>query len=420
MNILLVALGSRGDVEPFLALGNLIKQHKTVRIACIFPEQFRQLAEEEGFEFYSLGTKFLEIIEAPGGKNIMGGDLGRFEKIKLYYKLYKESKEIHNEHMQLMDQHFEAFGPDRVLYHVKSMYPIPYSAKNDIKSIFVSPVPNIVHPTDNMPTLGFTRNLGKFLNRLTYKLTNFAVLKNIKDFSRRVARFEKISSNELKEKLFSNTTLFTISEHIYPRPTTWPSHVKLVGYLERDKQTEWSPSKDLLSFMENHQKIVLVTFGSMSNPDPLGKTKLFLKLLEELGIPAIINMAEGGLTCPPNYHHKDIHFVSRIPYDWLFPKLYGVIHHGGSGTTHMTAKYGCASLIIPHIIDQFLWDKLANQCGLGPRGIAISKLKESQLKARIFDFYTNKSYKQQADKVSKQMATENHEQLILSTIFDND
>lgn len=96
----------------------------------------------------------------------------------------------------------------------------------------------------------------------------------------------------------------------------------------------------------------------MINNDPTEKTKIILNILQRNGIPAIINTASGGLVEPENYDKEQFYFVNRIPYDWVFPKLYAVIHHGGSGTTHTAIKYGCASLIIPHIIDQYVWNKI--------------------------------------------------------------
>ena len=80
MKILLLSIGTRGDMEPFLAIGELLagKGHE---IVCAFPEQFRSLAGDSGFRFLSLGTEFIEMLESPEGKSAMGGSAHRMEKV---------------------------------------------------------------------------------------------------------------------------------------------------------------------------------------------------------------------------------------------------------------------------------------------------------------------------------------------------
>ena len=81
--------------------------------------------------------------------------------------------------------------------------------------------------------------------------------------------------------------------------------------------------------------------------------------------------------------HKDGHITGRIQNTGNeiihFPKIYAVIHHGGSGTTHQGLKYGCATMIIPHIIDQFVWNKIIYNIGAGPKGIKVDKITTKNL-----------------------------------------
>ena len=186
--------------------------------------------------------------------------------------------------------------------------------------------------------------------------------------------------------------------------------------MERNKINNWQPSPDLEKFIAKHKKIMFITFGSMTNPKPLEKTKIILDILENHKIPAIINTAAGGLINPQGYQSDLIHFVSQIPYDWVFPKVYSVIHHGGAGTTHLAIKYGCSSMIIPHIIDQYMWNKLIAQKNLGPLGIKISKLSKSNLAPKLLDLFVNKKYKKTAEQLGKQMQKENFEKEFIDFI----
>ena len=83
MKILLTSIGTRGDMEPFLAIADMLKAagHKTV---CLFPEQFRPLAEDGGHRFESLGPEFMDLLESPLGKIVMGGSGTTWQKIRSY------------------------------------------------------------------------------------------------------------------------------------------------------------------------------------------------------------------------------------------------------------------------------------------------------------------------------------------------
>ena len=71
MKIILTSVGTRGDMEPFLALGEILKE-KGHHVICAFPEQFRSLAEDANLEFASLGEKFIELLNSAMGKAAMG------------------------------------------------------------------------------------------------------------------------------------------------------------------------------------------------------------------------------------------------------------------------------------------------------------------------------------------------------------
>ncbi|MCK4344084.1 MAG: hypothetical protein KAX05_02275, partial [Bacteroidales bacterium] len=131
-----------------------------------------------------------------------------------------------------------------------------------------------------------------------------------------------------------------------------------------------------------------------------------------------INTASGGLVKSDKFDSELIHFVSQIPYDWIFPKIYGVIHHGGSGTTHLALKYECAIMIVPHIIDQFVWNKIIYNMGAGPKGIKIDKITTKNLEPKILELVNNSSFKKKAEQVASQMGKENFREEIYKSIIE--
>ncbi len=148
---------------------------------------------------------------------------------------------------------------------------------------------------------------------------------------------EHISRKMLKKVLLTNKVIYTISPSLFSRPDYWRENLQVVGFHKCSSNLAWNPNHDLVDFLKIHkdERILYITFGSMTNPIPDEKTEILISILEQNQIPVIIGTASGGLVEPAGFRSDNIHFEAEIPYEWIFPKVYGVIHHGGSGTTHL-------------------------------------------------------------------------------------
>ena len=83
----------------------------------------------------------------------------------------------------------------------------------------------------------------------------------------------------------------------------------------------------------------------------------------------------------------------------------------------MALKYGCATLIVPHIIDQFVWDKIVYDIGAGPKGIEINKITKKNLEAKILKLLNNNSFKEKAVQVASQMGKEDFREELYNAII---
>jgi UDP:flavonoid glycosyltransferase YjiC (YdhE family) len=284
------------------------------------------------------------------------------------------------------------------------MYPVIWEIYNPGKTVFVSPVPYLHYVKGHTHT-AFHSNYGPFLNRLTHKLADWGVEQAIMSATS-LLRLKNVTKSQVRNALRNHKIIYTISPQLFQRPAYWQDNMKVLGFHERDRTVNWSPDSNLLQFLQRHSKMLFVTFGSMTNPEPRKKTEIILNILTRYKIPAIINTSSGGLAEPESFDCNLFHFVPGIPYEWIFPKVYGVIHHGGSGTTHATLANGCTSLIIPHIIDQFVWNDIVYQKGAGPRGIKISDITEKNLEPKILELVNNPAFKQRSEAIASHMKSE--------------
>lgn len=417
MKILLMSIGTRGDIEPFLAIGELLSK-KGHSIVYAFPEQYCHLIPKND-KNYAFTSRFLNLIEGEDGKLVMDGSMG-LKKMKAIVRLYKEGMSVNK--ILVMEQFniVKSEEPELIIHNGKCNYPLLWNLSTGKKIVLISPIPYFIHYVQGFGHTGFSFYYGEFINKLTYKIANFGLVKTIYDAQKILpSTNNKVAKNVIREKLFSEKLIYTISPSLFTKPTDWSLNVHVSGYHERNKKTNWLPDEHIIQFTEKHTKMLFLTFGSMINSNPEKTTENILNVLAQLKIPTIINTAAGGLVQLEKYQKNDLfYFTKQIPYDWILEKCYGIIHHGGSGTTHSSIKYGCASMILPHIFDQFGWNNLIAKKGLGPKGVAINKISEQSLKPLIIDLYENESYKLKAREIAEKIVQENFEKQLYDTIMN--
>jgi len=415
MKIILTSIGTQGDIEPFLAIGIILKE-KGHHVICAFSEKFREQTESYDIEFASLGRKNDDVLGSDASKTIIGGS--GIKKFFAYIKLMKlaQKQKVPQEKEIKLYELIKHVSPDRIVYHSKIVHPVLWEYENRGKTIFVCPFAYFHYIKGHSFFSGI--NYGEFFNKLTFKFYDFGVVTATLAAKKWLQIKDKISRKQLKNVIHNRKFIYTISPSLFPRPGYWESNVKVLGHQELKRKTDWKPEKKLIEFIEKHEKILFITFGSMPNPEPKLKTKIILEILERNKIPAIINTASGGLVKPDKFNSELIYFVSQISYDWIFPKMYAVIQHGGAGTTHLAIKYACATMIIPHFMDQFVWDKIISELGVGPKGIKVSKMTSKNLEPKILELLNNGSFKEKSAKIANQMKNEAFTDELYKTIIE--
>lgn len=416
MKIILLSVGTRGDIEPFLAIGEILKE-KGHQVICAFPEQFRDITEESDLQFASLGTKFIEMLGSADGKAAMGGSGSGLKKFLAYIRLARKQADINKELVYKQHELIENEQPDRIVYNGKAICPIIWELKHRGRTIFVSPLP-YMHYVKGHTHVAFNSNFGTLLNKLTFLLAHFGMVTTVMITRKWLKIQDQISRKQIRDILRNNKSIYTISPSLFPRPGDWNKNLKVVGYHKRDAVIDFQPETGLIRFLGNHKKILFITFGSMLNPDPEKMTGIIVDILERNKIPALINTASGGLVKPGKYDSSLIYFVRQIPYEWIFPKMYAVIHHGGSGTTHLALKYGCVTMIIPHIIDQFVWNRILYDLKVSPHGIKIGKISRKRLEPKMIELMCNDEFKKRTMQLSQQMNREDFRSEIYNALIE--
>jgi sterol 3beta-glucosyltransferase len=170
-----------------------------------------------------------------------------------------------------------------------------------------------------------------------------------------------------------------ISPQVFPPHPLWEPRHRMTGYWFTPEVKEWRPPADLLAFLEAGEPPVVVSLGAMaiSGEDSLEAAQITLESFREAGGRAIIqgwDEAMPKLEAPETIFH-----AGSVPHSWLLERAAAIVHHGGFGTTASGLRAGIPSIVIPHIIDQFIWGQKVFELGVGPKPISRSKLTSSSL-----------------------------------------
>lgn len=403
-------VGSRGDVQPFLALGSaLLKQGHRVRLAT--HATFRDFVQNAGLEFYPIGGDPKELIAymvdnpglVPSAKTLRGGQVSRKRKMMsdMLNGCWKSCVEpdidtgrpfvadavIANPPSFAHIHCAEALG---VPLHM--MFTMPWTGTRDFP-----------HPLANVTTSQHDRNLTNYLSYAVVEWMTWQGLGDIINTFRQGLGLEPIPRTEgpmLTETLKIPHT-YCWSAALVPKPLDWPAHIDVCGFVFRDSP-EYHPPEGLRKFLGAGPPPIYIGFGSIVAEDPVALSSMIVRAVEGCGIRAVIARGWSGLSGPET---ASIFWIDDCPHEWLFKHVFAVVHHGGAGTTACGLLNAKPSIIVPFFGDQAFWGSMVAAAGAGPTPIPHRQLNEQRLAAAI-EFCKSKEARSAAYTLSAQIRRE--------------
>ena len=380
MRIAINTLGTRGDVQPYIALAiALTKAGHTVQISA--PLQFADMIQAHGLKCAALPGEFLALLDTPEGKAAIAGREGFTAGLKLL-KHFRPLMRI------LLEAEWNAtqsYRPDVIVYHPKSFASPHMAEKVGCKCILASPLPGFT-PTSAFPSplLPF-RSLGP-LNRASHLVaTRGASLmfgKLIKDW-----RAETLGlSRRRQSNVRPAATIYAYSRHVLPVPSDWGDEVLVSGYWFL-KGSAWSLPESLKAFLAAGDPPIYVGFGSMPGVDAEATTNIIIEALARCGKRGLLSTGGGALRLTDAPSH--IHQIDHAPHDVLFPHVAATIHHGGAGTTAASLRAGKPMTISPFFGDQPFWARRMQELGVAPAALDRKTFSVGRLVSAIEAMDTN-------------------------------
>ncbi len=405
MKITILVIGSRGDVQPLLALGlGLKKAGHTVKLAT--HDIFKDMIINQGLNFAPIQGNPKEVLEGKEGKDWLNTGLNM---ISFSWKL---KNLIQSSAIDVIDDFWKACeDSEAIIFSILSVVGLDIAEKKGI--LCFAGLLQPVTPTYEFPSFMATSifSVSRFYNKLTGLIGEqlyWQIFKNPVNQWRR--KFLNLPYKpfygpfrEMRRKKLP--ILYGFSPVVVPKPFDWPPWIHITGYWFLDAPSHWKPPAELVDFLKSGPPPVYIGFGSMSHIDPKGVTDMVLKALRISGQRGILGAGWSGLG--NRELPDDILGIESIPHDWLFPRTRAVVHHGGAGTTSAGLRAGIPSIITPLFGDQFFWAGRVHALEVGPPPIPKGKLTAETLAMVINKTFNNKKIRMRAEQVGKKIRSEN-------------
>ncbi|XP_021763420.1 sterol 3-beta-glucosyltransferase UGT80A2-like isoform X2 [Chenopodium quinoa] len=404
LQIVMLIVGTRGDVQPFIAIGKKLQDYgHRVRLAT--HANFKDFVLTSGLEFFPLGgdPKVLAGYMVKNKGFLPSGPseipIQRNQMKEIIFSLLPACKDPD------MDSNVP-FKADAIIAN-----PPAYGHTHVAEALKI-PI-HIFFTMPWTPTSEFPHPLSRVKQpagyRLSYQIVDSMIWLGIRDMINDVRKKKLklrpvtyLSGSQGSESDIPHGYIW--SPHLVPKPKDWGPKVDVVGFCFLDLASNYEPPQALVDWLNAGLKPIYVGFGSLPVQEPHKMTEIIVEALEITGQRGIINKGWGGLGDLAEAK-ESIYLLDNCPHDWLFPHCAAVVHHGGAGTTAAGLKAACPTSIIPFFGDQPFWGERVHARGVGPSPIPIDEFSLDKLVDAI-KYMLDPQVKERAVELAKAMENE--------------
>ncbi|KAJ3030403.1 UNVERIFIED_CONTAM: hypothetical protein HDU68_009217 [Siphonaria sp. JEL0065] len=392
---LLTCIGTRGDVQPFVAIAQGLRSaNANCTITLAAHEEYQAFVEGFGFGFAPLRPSITQVLKSNEAKEANAA--GFLFKAK---KMSTLMGPVFTSFLNDIRAAITNLNPTHLILSTQAIGCGAMLIADSNPTIKIS----ILHVIPFVPTglyapalIGGTVSLGmSILNQMAWSAmmsmmaSMTAPLENAareKTGLRHAVDFYPQVANRHNMPI-----IHAYSQHLLPRPTDWPANSHVVGALVVSETAQEQLPADLDAFITQctakSPDTVIVYFGigsmlgslfdhdfatrAVNNVLDASKQVITVHPNVCVIIHTVLNSSESILLDIPTELSQSIYCLTKpAPHTVLFPRVSLVIHHGGAGTTHAALLAGRPGIILPCGLetDQPFWANVLVKSGFGTRG----------------------------------------------------
>jgi UDP:flavonoid glycosyltransferase YjiC (YdhE family) len=376
MKFALASYGTRGDVEPSVAVGReLLRRGHEVRIAV--PPELVEFAESAGLPAVAYGPEFKDYLDEEFVRNLWAEFLRNFWTIRGPINLLREAWAPVTRYWAEMSATLKSLADGADLLFTGQ--------------IFQEPASNVAEYYDiPFATLHYfpIRANGKLVRMVPSPLVRTAMTATEWVFWRMTTKVEEEQRSELSLPKAAHRAPRRIAERrsleiqayeefCFPGLASewakWDGQRPFIGTLTMELTTD--ADDEVASWIGAGTPPICFCFGSIAVESASDTVEMIDAACAELGERALI--CAGGSDFSEAPHSGHVKVVGPVNYAESFPVCRAVVHHGGAGTTAASLRAGVPTLILWTTGDQPLWGARIKQLKVGAARRLSSTTRES-------------------------------------------
>jgi len=365
MNIGIFTYGTRGDLQPYIALAlGLMQRGHNVSIAAT--QDFRDFVESFGIRFQSLWGNAEAMMNSAEGQRILKTQ-NAVKLMQYYFKVLHDNRGV------LRESYYKAVSEvDYIIANSMTVPIVSAIVEKQKKPLALTYFMPPVVPTRDFPLGDFDFFNFPCYNKLTYQLAHFFFWRFIKhdvNEYRRVLGLPELKMNLIKhldrQRILD---LYCLSQHLIPQPSDWGEHHKISGFIQMPPQAGGKyaydqTSAELSAWLESGSKPIYIGFGSngVGNTDKI--VSVILELLSKANERILFCTGWSLFSDLPK--HENLYITKYVNHEAVLPYCKLGVFHGGAGTLAAMLRHNLPVIIISFYTDQPTWGKIVVRKKLG-------------------------------------------------------
>ncbi|KAJ6134158.1 hypothetical protein N7523_000480 [Penicillium sp. IBT 18751x] len=427
LNIVIQVIGSRGDIQPFIALGKELKAFGH-RVRFATHSEFRHFVLSNGLEFFSIGGDPSELMSfmvnnsglLPNLKTIRSGTIQKRRRDMrqiidgCWHSCFETGDGTHlnknNDDLWngTVDYRRHPFVADAIIANPPSLTHIHCAQRLGVPLHMMftmpwSPTQSFPHPLAVTHSQDCKPSVANFLSYIVVEMMIWEGLGDLVNKFRRICLsldpLDTITVSSLMHRLRIPFTYFWYdtsplcfihgprltsvnrarSPTLLPKPPDWFDNIDVCGFNFLPSQPDYRPPPAITTFLEAGPPPIYIGFGSIVVDNQSELKRTVLRAISNTGQRAMISKGWANFTFESTECPENVLMIGNVPHDWLFQHVSCVIHHGGAGTTASGLALGRPTVIIPFFGDQHFWGKVVARAGAGPAPIPYTQLTAEKL-----------------------------------------
>jgi UDP:flavonoid glycosyltransferase YjiC (YdhE family) len=360
MHVILVTVGSSGDVHPFVGLGIALRK-RGHRVTLVTGGYFEQLARDAGLEFVDFAPEidYRELINDPRIWNRFRGfqvvmQQGVIPALRSTYQAIAERYVLGETVVAASSLALGAVV-------AREKLGVPLATVHLSPSIFRSYVQSPKLPGTFLPDW-----LPTPLKRFQYWVADRAIIDRLLGPALNGLRAE-LGLPPVRGIMADwwnspDRVLGFFPQWFGPQQPDWPKQTRLVGFPLYDERNVVEPAAEVEQFLAAGEPPIVFTPGSANvfGHGFFAAAVEACRLLNRRGLLLTRFPEQIPRELPDGVRHFDF-----VPFGWLLPRAAAIVHHGGIGSLAQGLAAGVPQLVMPMNFDQF--DNVARieQLGVG-------------------------------------------------------